>query len=78
LLLFLAPVFYPQSALPPIWRPWLNLNPLTFIIESARKTLVGEGLDWPLWWLALLLSLLAAAGGAWCFQKGRRGFADVL
>jgi lipopolysaccharide transport system permease protein len=78
LLLFLAPVFYPQSALPPEYRPWLDLNPLTFIIESARQMLMGGMLDWKRWCFALLLGIAAMLGGFWCFCRGRRGFADVL
>ncbi len=31
-MLFLAPVFYPVSALPEEFRPWIMANPLTFII----------------------------------------------
>jgi len=78
LLLFLAPVFYPQSALPVAFQPWLNLNPLTFIIESSRRVLAGDAINWLHWSLMLAFSLLAALFGAWCFQKGRKGFADVL
>ena len=34
-LMFLAPVFYPVTALPEHLRGWLYLNPLTFVIEQA-------------------------------------------
>jgi lipopolysaccharide transport system permease protein len=78
LMLFLAPVFYPQSALPEAYRPWLNLNPLTFIIESARQVLTGGNLDWKNWCIALAFGIAVTLIGFWCFCRGRKGFADVL
>ncbi len=79
LLLFLSPVFYPQSALPDAYRGWLNLNPLTWIIESARDVLLlGRGLDWPGWLLAMAIGFGLARAGYWWFQRTRNGFADVL
>lgn len=78
-LLFLSPIFYPVSALPEALRPYLLLNPLTFIIEQTRAVLiVGEGPNWPgLAIYAAAAAVAAWAGFAW-FQKTRRGFADVL
>ena len=78
-LLFISPVFYPLSALPVKYQSWLQLNPLTFIIEQARKA--------PIWshlpdWFGLGIYTLAATAVAWAdyawFQKTRKGFADVL
>ncbi len=79
ILLFFSPVFYPTSALPESFRPWLILNPITFIIEQSRIVLIYGGLpDAPGLLLYSLISLLVAwAGYAW-FQKTRKGFANVL
>lgn len=78
-LMFLSPVFYPISALPEKYRFWLHLNPLTFIIEEGRKTLVyGQLPDWGGGALYLACSMLIAWAGFWWFQKSRKGFADVL
>jgi lipopolysaccharide transport system permease protein len=78
-LMFLAPVFYPVSALPVEFRPWMMANPLTFIIEQMREVLIWGRL--PDWAGLLRYSLIAVAtswvGFAW-FQKTRKGFADVL
>ncbi|WP_027357057.1 ABC transporter permease [Desulfofundulus thermocisternus] len=79
ILMFLSPVFYPVSALPKPYRDWLNLNPLTLIIEESRKVLIfGSVPDWPSLCIALLAGLTIAATGFWWFQKTRKGFADVL
>ena len=78
-LMFLAPVFYPVSALPVEYQQWLMVNPLTFIIEQARGALVWG--HWPDWrgmgWYSLASISVAWLGYAW-FQKTRKGFADVL
>ena len=78
-MMFLAPVFYPVTAVPEEFRPWLMANPLTFIIEQAREVLIlGHLPDWMgLGLYTLVASAVAWAGYAW-FQKTRKGFADVL
>jgi lipopolysaccharide transport system permease protein len=78
-LMFMAPVFYPVSALPVEMRGWLYLNPLTFVIEQARAVIfAGQAPDLPMLALFSGISLLVAQGGYWFFQKSRNGFADVL
>ena len=78
-LMFLAPVFYPVTAVPEEFRPWLMANPLTFIIEQAREVLVwGRVPDWTgLGTYTAVAMAITSAGYAW-FQKTRKGFADVL
>lgn len=78
-LMFMSPVFYPVTALPPKYQKIIMLNPLTFIIEQSRLVLI-DGLT-PAW-LGLGIYTLVAIfvmwlGYAW-FQKTRKGFADVL
>lgn len=78
-MMFLAPVFYPISAIPAEFRAAIMMNPLTFIIDQARDVLVFGIL--PDWWGLLLytvISLIAAWLGYVWFQKTRKGFADVL
>lgn len=78
-MLFLAPVFYPITALPEEMRPWIMANPLTFIIEQAREVLIwGRLPNWEgLGIYTMVAAAIAWAGYAW-FQKTRKGFADVL
>ena len=79
MLMFLSPIFYPVSALPPQYQQWLFINPLTVIIESLRDLMIrGVHPDWTLLLLYGVASLMVAwCGFAW-FQKTRKGFADVL
>ena len=78
-LMFLSPVFYPVTAVPERFRPFIMANPLTFIIEQAREVLIWGHLPN---WTGLGIYTLAATAVAWAgyawFQKTRKGFADVL
>ncbi|MDD2774370.1 MAG: ABC transporter permease [Gallionella sp.] len=78
-LMFLSPVFYPVTAVPERFRPFIMANPLTFIIEQAREVLIWGHL--PNWFglgiYTCAATIVAWAGYAW-FQKTRKGFADVL
>jgi len=79
ILLFVSPIFFPLSAVPIEFQAWMELNPLTFVIESGRSVLIfGKGLDWLGWVCFLVASLGVASGGFWWFQKTRKGFADVI
>jgi lipopolysaccharide transport system permease protein len=78
-LLFMSPVFYPASALPEAVRFYLLLNPLTFIIEQTREILIwGHLPNWTGLGLYFGVALLIAWAGLFCFEKTRKGFADVL
>jgi len=78
-LMFLSPVFYPVSALPEPYRVFLQLNPLTFIIEQARAVLIwGHAPDWITLLLYSFGGFMLAWLGFWWFQRTRAGFADVI
>jgi lipopolysaccharide transport system permease protein len=78
-LMFLSPVFYPLSALPPKLAVWLYLNPVTVVIEQARAVLfTGVAPDWFSLGLYSLVALLVAGAGFFWFQVTRKGFADVV
>jgi lipopolysaccharide transport system permease protein len=78
-LMFLSPIFYPVSALPPGFRAVVELSPLTFAVEQSRNVMIwGTGLEWARWAVHTVQGALVAWVGYACFQKVRRGFADVL
>ncbi len=79
MLLFLTPVFFPLSVLPDFLQVWVQFNPLAIPIEALRQ--IGLMGVWPN--VSSLLQLFAvglgvALGGAWLFERSRKGFADVL
>jgi lipopolysaccharide transport system permease protein len=78
-MMFLSPVFFPVSAMPIEFRPWLMANPLTFMIEQARAVLIwGQQPDWIGLGIYTGVALVVAWAGFALFQKTRKGFADVL
>ncbi|WP_256262424.1 ABC transporter permease [Pseudomonas gingeri] len=78
-LLFVSAVFYPINALPEAYRPLLLLNPLALIIEQVRGVLFWGVPIKPLDWAAgMVLACAVAWLGFRCFQRMRKGFADVL
>jgi lipopolysaccharide transport system permease protein len=78
-LMFLSPIFYPIVALPEQYRPFIQISPLTLVVEQTRDVMIwGKGLEWDTWAIYLSISTaIAWLGFAW-FQKTRKGFADVL
>lgn len=78
-LMFMTPVFYPIDAVPQSFRWILELNPLTPLVENARRvTVQGLPPDWPSLGLSLVVgSLVAIVGYAW-FVSTKRAFADVI
>lgn len=79
LLMFLSPIFYPLDALPPAFRFWAALSPLTLILEQSKDLLFWGRLPDPLTWA---LTFIVSWGVAWLgyvwFAKTRKGFADVV
>lgn len=78
-LMFLSPVFYPLSALPPAMQHVVLLNPLTYIIEQSRAVIVwGQLPDFVGLGIYSLISLFITLMCYVWFQKTRKGFADVI
>lgn len=79
MLFFLSPVFYPVSALPERFQAVIYLNPMTVIIEEARKAfLYGQVPDFALLGAyAVVAWLVAWLGLAW-FRATRHAFADMV
>ncbi len=79
ILLFLSPVFYPIESLPAAYRSLMHLNPITLPIIQLRELLLWDKpLNWSAWGVSLLIAAALSHMGYYCFQKARRGFADVL
>ncbi|MEA5618983.1 ABC transporter permease [Cronbergia sp. UHCC 0137] len=74
-----SPIFYPAAIVPKAVQPFLNLNPLSPIIESLRQiTLSGSLPDLGLIWGALLSGIIILALGWTSFHIWRHQFMDLL
>jgi lipopolysaccharide transport system permease protein len=78
MLLFLSPVFYPVSAVPPGLTFLYDANPLGAVIEAARAAAFGLPVPWAAWVAALAAGLAATILGHAFFQHSRDEFADAL
>lgn len=79
LLMFLSPVFYPASMLPPKLQTLFMLNPLTIIIEQSRAVLLdGQSPDLGLLAIYALVAGVFMYASYACFMWLRKGVADVL
>jgi lipopolysaccharide transport system permease protein len=76
--MFLSPVIYPSSVLPPKFRLIMMFNPVSGIIEGFRSALFGVPFDW----LAILISsvmvFLVLAIAIFRFRRMEREFADIV
>lgn len=78
-LMFMSPVFYSADILPENFRRLMYLNPLTTVIEQTRNILYwGKLPDFEVLSIYWLASFVVVWLGFVCFQKTRKGFADVL
>ncbi len=77
--MYLTPIIYPESLVPPAYRQAINLNPFTPLVRNYRRILLeGANPDW-----AGLAYFAVFAGvtfllGYWWFARTRKNFADVI
>jgi lipopolysaccharide transport system permease protein len=76
--LFVSPVVYPLSLIPPEYRWLARLNPMTGIIEGFRSSLFGQPWDWAGLLLSTVLAAVLLVSGALVFRRLERTFADVV
>lgn len=77
--MYLTPIIYPASVVPPQYGRLIALNPFSGLIESYRRTLLdGRAPDWAGLSYFAVFAALAFVFGYWWFARTRRGFADVV
>ena len=78
-LMFVTPIFYPETALPKFAAAIQPFNPMFTMVHSYRAVLLdGTAPDWPsLGWLAVVGAVMFLLGHAW-FYKLRKSFADLI
>jgi lipopolysaccharide transport system permease protein len=79
LLLYATPIAYSLDAVPADLQWLFNINPLSWLMEAYRWSLLGQPAP-EAWQFGALVagSLVVAFGGLLIFQKMERGFADVI
>ncbi len=75
---FVTPVIYPPTIIPEVYRGYLNLNPMTGVIEAFRAAILGGSLDPMTLLMPIAIGLLLVVIGAAMFVRTERRFADVI
>lgn len=76
---YLTPIVYPISLVPERFRPWIELNPLTPLVELYRQALLGPGLAPPPGTLRLaLVAVVALILGLAAFRRLKPAFVDEI
>jgi lipopolysaccharide transport system permease protein len=78
LLMFLTPVIYPISFLPPRWQWVLRLNPLSGIIEGFRDAVFGHAFNWNGLAISFVVTLVMLVAAAVTFSRMEEEFADII
>jgi lipopolysaccharide transport system permease protein len=76
--MFVTPVIYSASLVPPRWRTLYGLNPLAGIVSGIRWSLFGGPLDLRLTLVSILMILIALVAGYRHFHRLERTLADVI
>lgn len=78
-LLFVTPVAYASSLVPPRWRLLYSVNPMASVVDGLRWALLGSR-PVPVECLAVSSSIALAGllSGLWYFRRVERRFADVV
>lgn len=78
--LYISPVGFSSSVIPPNWQFLYSLNPMVGIIDGFRWALIGE--NYRMNWLPFIVSVFLILGtlifGLWYFRKTEQSFADVI
>jgi lipopolysaccharide transport system permease protein len=77
---YVAPVGFSSSIVPPQWRLLYSVNPLVGVIDGFRWAIIGGDTELYLPGFAISIGLVVAllASGVWYFRKTERTFADVI
>jgi lipopolysaccharide transport system permease protein len=77
--MFLTPIAYPASLVPPAYRPLYGLNPMAGVVEGFRWALLGtDAPDWGLVGVSVGVVAVLLTGGVLYFRRMERTFADVV
>lgn len=79
ILFLLSGVFFPVSAFPEKYQLFLNLNPLSILLEESRNILLwGRVPDWTSLLFPTVMSIIVMQLGYSWFLLTKKGFADVI
>jgi lipopolysaccharide transport system permease protein len=78
LAMYATPVIYPASMLPKGYHFWINLNPMSPVIESFRAVFLGGSIPWHGLALSTLMTFVGLVAGVLLFKRVERDFMDTV
>jgi lipopolysaccharide transport system permease protein len=79
LAMYATPVVYPLSTVPEKYRIWLELNPMTGVIEAFRTIYLGAGsFSWPLLGYSAAVTFVVLMVGVVIFNRVEKTFMDTV
>jgi ABC-type polysaccharide/polyol phosphate export permease len=77
--MYLTPIIYPETIVPRVYRPIIEINPFSALIRSYRRVLIdGTPPDWSGLVYFLGFGIVVFVIGYWWFARSRKNFADVV
>jgi lipopolysaccharide transport system permease protein len=77
--MYVTPVIYPLSKIPPSWRWVSELNPMTAVVEALRHAFLNVGqFSWAGYGQSLAMSILILFIGVIFYQRIARTFVDTV
>lgn len=78
LLFWMTPVIYPLDTVPEIYRSYLMVNPLLYVITAWRSLLMSNSLEWPSIGASFVASLVFLLLGLLVFQRLNKTLDEIL
>lgn len=79
LAMYATPVVYPLSSVSEKYRAWLELNPMTSIVEAFRAVYLGAGtFSWPALGYSTIFTVITLALGVLIFNRVEKTFMDTV
>lgn len=76
--LFVTPIIYPVSMIPPKWQWVINLNPLAAQIEGYRSAFFNMPFNWTGLAISGIITIFIFIFSALSFRRMERSFADLI
>ena len=73
-----TPVIYPLANIPHKYRLWIELNPMSAIIETFRSIYLGGAIPWDLLGVSTAVTLVLLAVGVAVFNRVEKTFMDTV
>lgn len=79
LAMYATPIVYPLSTVPKKYRSWLELNPMTGVVEAFRSIYLGVGsFSWPMLGYSAAFTVVVLLLGIIIFNRVEKTFMDTV